>query len=71
MHPHALLYPSTRSHRVGRRPPPSRVAARRSRGVFLAGTTQQVRSASRTAEIARATLALMNVVVWAGLLWVL
>jgi hypothetical protein len=71
MHSNARAYHSTRSRRLRRRPPPAPITAHLSRRVFLPRTTQQVQSGFLATEVARASLALMNVAVWAGLLWVL
>jgi hypothetical protein len=63
MNVHALSYPSLQRRLI---------ADRRSRALFLARTTQQVRSTrALLVEIARAAAALATVAAWAALLIVL
>ena len=61
MNTHAISYPSLQRRLI---------AERRSRALFLPRTTQHLRSASLTVEVARALVALTALAAWGAVLFV-
>jgi len=61
MNTHAISYPSLQRRLI---------AERRSRALFLARTTQHMRSASLAVEVARALVALTAIAAWGAVLFV-